>query len=231
MDERRGHGCAVPGCLAPRHTRSNSGTPSCRAAAWERLEAGALIRDGQQSGYRNERTRKWRHRIEVSGRPRGHADHALRPSGLLVELYRIISRPRVEPDRGDRQDDSVASPGRLRPPSESCSKTGPSGGNICCSPRSSTATSHSTSRAHLTIGDNERRCAAVLLRLSGSHLVDSEDPEAAEAAVAQDELAGAARPVAHIRPQNAGSAGGARADRTRLRRHRRPRSRGAARLR
>ena len=46
--------------------------------------------------------------------------------------------------------------------------------------------------ADLIIRDSERRCAAVLLRLSGSHLVDSEDPEAAEAAVTQDELAGAA---------------------------------------
>jgi len=46
--------------------------------------------------------------------------------------------------------------------------------------------------ADLMIGDGERRCAAVLLRLSGRHFVDNEGSEAGEVAITQEDLAGAA---------------------------------------
>jgi CRP-like cAMP-binding protein len=46
--------------------------------------------------------------------------------------------------------------------------------------------------ADLLIRDSERRCAAVLLRLSGRRFAGPEDDEATDVAVTQDELAGAA---------------------------------------
>ena len=44
----------------------------------------------------------------------------------------------------------------------------------------------------LTIRDSERRCAAVLLRLSGRRFADPEDIEPADVSITQDDLAGAA---------------------------------------
>src|SRR5271165_3830388 len=49
-----------------------------------------------------------------------------------------------------------------------------------------------TIAADLLIRDSERRCAAVLLRLSGRRSADPEDPEPAEASITQADLAGAA---------------------------------------
>ncbi len=46
--------------------------------------------------------------------------------------------------------------------------------------------------ADLLIRDSERRCAAVLLRLSGRRFADPEDLEPVDVAVTQDDLAGAA---------------------------------------
>jgi CRP/FNR family cyclic AMP-dependent transcriptional regulator len=46
--------------------------------------------------------------------------------------------------------------------------------------------------ADLLIGDSERRCGAVLLRLSGHRLADRTDVEPVEVALTQTELAGAA---------------------------------------
>ena len=46
--------------------------------------------------------------------------------------------------------------------------------------------------ADLMIRDSERRCAAVLLRLSGRRLADPESPEPAEVEITQDDLAAAA---------------------------------------
>jgi CRP/FNR family cyclic AMP-dependent transcriptional regulator len=46
--------------------------------------------------------------------------------------------------------------------------------------------------ADLLISNSERRCAAVLLRLSGRRFIDSEDPDPADILVTQDELASAA---------------------------------------
>jgi CRP/FNR family cyclic AMP-dependent transcriptional regulator len=46
--------------------------------------------------------------------------------------------------------------------------------------------------ADLLIRDSERRCAAVLLRLSGHRFTDTEDPEPVDVSVTQDDLASAA---------------------------------------
>ena len=46
--------------------------------------------------------------------------------------------------------------------------------------------------ADLLIGDSERRCAAVLLRLSGRRFADPKDPEPVDVPITQDDLAGAA---------------------------------------
>jgi len=46
--------------------------------------------------------------------------------------------------------------------------------------------------ADLLIRDNERRCAAVLLRMSGRRFVGPEDTQPADVPIMQDELAGAA---------------------------------------
>ena len=44
----------------------------------------------------------------------------------------------------------------------------------------------------LMIGDSERRCAAVLLRLSGRSFADAEGPDEIDVPITQDDLAGAA---------------------------------------
>ena len=49
-----------------------------------------------------------------------------------------------------------------------------------------------TIAADLLIRDSERRCAAVLLRLSGRRLADPESPEPADVEITQDDLAAAA---------------------------------------
>ncbi|MGA7199209.1 hypothetical protein [Roseiarcus sp.] len=46
--------------------------------------------------------------------------------------------------------------------------------------------------ADLLIADSERRCAAVLLRLSARRFADSDDPEPAGVSITQEDLAGAA---------------------------------------
>ncbi len=49
-----------------------------------------------------------------------------------------------------------------------------------------------TIAADLLIRDSERRCAAVLLRLSGRRFADADDPKPAEAPITQADLAGSA---------------------------------------
>src|SRR5271165_4896321 len=46
--------------------------------------------------------------------------------------------------------------------------------------------------ADLLIADSERRCAAVLLRLSGRRFADPDDPEPVDVTITQHDLAGAA---------------------------------------
>ena len=46
--------------------------------------------------------------------------------------------------------------------------------------------------ADLLIADSERRCAAVLLRLSARRFADSDDPEPVDLSITQEDLAGAA---------------------------------------
>ena len=56
--------------------------------------------------------------------------------------------------------------------------------------------------ADLLIADSERRCAAVLLRLSARRFADSDDPEPVDVSITQEDLAGAANLSRSSRPSS-----------------------------
>ena len=118
---------------------------------------------------------------------------------------------------------------RLRPPSESCSMNAPSGGDI-----SFTGALYGDIAldiaADLLIADSERRCAAVLLRLSGRRFADP-DVRTRRRYDHPARFGRRRQLVAKLGPKHAAAAGVAWADRTGLPRHRRPRPRRAPRLR
>ena len=173
---------------------------------WERREAGAPIQTGgEEDGEISGLTRGIVEMRTVLGRADTPILHYVRPvywSANLLGSSRAAggSRPRSPQRRrcGWR--------GRLMRPSGSCSGSARSGGSLFRKPTLIYTDIALSIAADLMTGDSERRCAAVLLRLSGRRLADPESPELAEL-----DHPGRSRrrgqPVAQLSPKHGGAAG------------------------
>jgi CRP-like cAMP-binding protein len=146
----------------------------------------------RRSGWRDERTCARNHRIEDDSRPRGHAHHAFSAPGFFWLGYSPIILPR----RPHRVEASAKTKVWLARVSQSTIRKllnqTPEWWQYFLQPALFYGNIALNLAADLLIRDSERRCAAVLLRLSGRRFVDPECPEPIDVSVTQDDLAGAA---------------------------------------
>ncbi len=171
---------------------------ACRIPAGHSFAAQLAERRGGRAdprGGRRGRRAGWtgaRHcRNTTNSWPRGYADRAFRPSGILVRLRAHCCPGWAAAARRRRQNPALA---------------------WACSPGCGANAPHPTTEwwreltrlsiiygdvaqnvaADLLIRDSERRCAAVLLRLGGRRFPSPGDEQSVEVPIRQDELAGAA---------------------------------------
>jgi hypothetical protein len=154
------------------------------------LEAGVPLQAGGEEHGEIDRARARHPQVAHRARPRGHRDHAFRPSGVLAGL-RPDPVQATAPRCGQRQDASMAPARSQDGHSEGRSRRTPVVG-IFLQPLVEYGDLGVTIAADLMIRDSERRCAAALLRLAGRRYANPQDVTSVEVPLTLNELAGAA---------------------------------------
>ncbi len=158
---------------------------------WERLDAGALIQtgsneDGEMSGLASGIIEL----RSVIGRPDMPIMHFARPV-FWLNFTRIISRHRS--NRVEATAKTTVWLARAPQPAvRKLLKVRPEWWQCFLQPALFYGDIALDIAADLIIRDSERRCAAVLLRLTGRRFADPEDLEPVDVSITQDDLAGAA---------------------------------------